>query len=132
MSGHLVESFKATTTLAAYRVVAMVSGTANTVQYPEDIYRLALGVTIDDMGDTTDGVPVQMNGLAKLYFNDTVTTGALVGFDTTGRGVPFPAISNTLTGSLSLPVGCIGTLVGPKVDLTGTIALVSIQPQRLR
>lgn len=132
MSGALVTSFKQAGSLAAYRVVTMVSATANTVGYPEDIYRMPLGVTIDESETSSDEAAVQMNGLAKLYFNDTVTSGGLVGFDSSGRGVPLPAIGNTIAGTLSLPVGCIGMLIGPKVDLTGTIALVSVQPQRLR
>lgn len=129
MSG-LVQSFKVLTTLTAYRVVAAVSGTANTVQYPEATTKLPLGITIDDVKDTNQAIPVQVDGVAKLYFNDTVTSGLLVGFDTSGRGILFTPAS-TSTG-LTLPTGVIGTLVGPTVAATGTIAEVLISPQLMR
>lgn len=130
MSGNLVHSFKVTATLTAYRVVAAVSGTANTVQYPESTQKLPLGITIDDVKDTNQAIPVQMNGVAKLYFNDTVTSGLLVAFDTNGRGIPFtPAVTST---GLTLPTGVIGTLLDATVAATGTIAQVSIQPQLMR
>lgn len=130
MSGNLVHSFKVLTTLTAYRVVAAVSGTANTVQYPESTQKLPLGITIDDVKDTNQAIPVQMDGAARLYFNDTVTSGQLVAFDTSGRGVPFvPAVTST---GLTLPTGVIGTLLDATVAATGTIAKVSIQPQLMR
>lgn len=130
MSGPLVLSFKVLTTLSAYRVVAAVSGTADTVQYPEATTKLPIGVTIDDVKDTTSSIPVQVNGIAKVLFNDTVTSGLLVAYDTSGRGIPFTPAS-TSTG-LTLPTGVIGTLVGPSVGATATIANVLIQPQLMR
>jgi len=130
MSGALVLSYKVLTTLSAYRVVAAVSGTANTVQYPESTQYMPLGVTIDDVKDTTASIPVQVNGIARVYFNDTVTAGKLVAFDTSGRGIPFtPAATST---GLTLPTGVIGTLVGPTVAATGTVADVHLHPQLMR
>lgn len=130
MSGALVLSYKVLTTLSAWRVVAAVSGTANTVQYPEATSKLPLGVTIDDVKDTTSSIPVQCNGIAKLFFNDTVTSGLLVAFDTSGRGIPFtPGVTTT---SLTLATGVIGTLVGPTVAATGTIADIQINPMLMR
>lgn len=130
MSGAIVQSYKVLTTLSAYRVVAAASGTANTVQYPEAATKLPLGITIDDVKDTNQAIPVQESGIAKLLFNDTVTSGLLVGFDTSGRGIPFtPATTST---GLTLPTGVIGTLVGPSVAATGTIATVNINPQLMR
>jgi len=130
MSGNLVHSYKVSTTLTAYRVVAAVSGTANTVQYPESTQKLPLGITIDDVKDTNQAIPVQVNGIAKLYFNDTVTSGQLVAFDTSGRGIPFsPALTST---GLTLPTGVIGTLVDATVAATATIAQVAIFPQLMR
>ena len=126
----LVNSFKVLATLSAYRVVACVSGTGNTCQYPEDARRMPLGITIDDVKDINQAIPVQQNGIAKLYFNDTVTSGLLVSFDTSGRGVPF-APAQTSTG-LTLPTGIIGTLVGPTIAATGTLADVSIHPALMR
>jgi len=130
MSGPLVLSFKVATTLAAWRVVAAVSGTADKVQYPETTQKLPFGITIDDVKDTTSSIPVQVNGIAKLLFNDTVTTGLLVAYDTSGRGVPFTP-ANT-SSALTLPTGVIGTLVGPSVAATATIANVLICPQLMR
>lgn len=130
MSGALVLSYKVLTTLSAYRVVAAVSSTANTVQYPEAVTKLPLGITVDDVKDTNSMIPVQANGIAKLFFNDTVTSGLLVAFDTSGRGIPFtPAATST---GLTIPTGIIGTLVGPTIAATGTIADVHIQPQLMR
>jgi hypothetical protein len=127
MSGPLVLSYKVAATLSAQRVVAAVSGTAGTVGYPEAATKLPLGITIDDVKDTNQAIPVQFSGRAKLYFNDTVTTGQLVASDTSGRGIPFTPAS-TSTG-LTLPTGVIGVLVGPSVAATGTIAEVHLNPQ---
>lgn len=125
MSGRLVESFKVLTTLTAQRVV-MHNSTAHTVLYPDTTGVLPLGVTLDDVKDTTGSIPVQVNGKAKLFFNDTVTAGKLVGFDTSGRGVPFTP--NVTTTGLTLPSGVIGTLIDASVAATGTIAQILINP----
>lgn len=130
MSGNNIQSFKVLTTLTAYRVVCGVSGTANTVQYPEAVTKLPLGVTIDDVKDTNQAIPVQTNGIAKLEFGDTCTSGLLVGFDTSGKGKAFTPAS-TSTG-LTLPTGVIGTLIGATVAATGTIADVLVSPQLMR
>lgn len=129
MSGRLVESFDVLTTLTSQRVV-MHNSTAHTCLYPDTTGVLPLGITIDDVKETTSSIPVQVNGKAKLYFNDTVTCGQLVGFDTSGRGVPFtPAATST---GLTLAVGVIGTLVDASVAATGTVAQVLINPQLMR
>lgn len=130
MSGSLVNSYKVSSTLTAYRAVAAVSGTADTVQYPESTQKMPLGVTIDDVKDTNQAIPVQEDGIAKIEFNDTVTSGLLVGFDTNGKGVPFTP-ANTSSG-LTLPTGVIGTLIGPSVSATGTIAQVQLNPSLMR
>ena len=128
----LVQSFKVQATLSAYRIVSAVSSTANTVGYlPTTTAQVVpLGITIDTVKDTNQAIPVQMDGIAKLYFNDTVTSGKLVASDSEGRGIPFTPAS-TSTG-LTLPTGVIGTLVGPTIGLTGTIADVAIHPQLIR
>lgn len=113
-------SFKVQTTLAANRIVALVTGTANTVKYPAAVSEVALGVTADTVLDTTGSIPVYIGGIAKIYFNDTVTAGGLVAADASGRGVPHV---NVTAGSY-----VIGTLIGPTVAATGTIAEVLIQP----
>lgn len=130
MSGHVVESFKVASTLDAYRIVQMVTGTANTVQYPVTTATLFVGVTTDNVKDTTVSIPVKMSGLADLYFNDTVTCGDPVTADTSGRGVPI-TWSYTTT-SLTLPVGIIGALVDATIANTGTIAKVTVHPSIIR
>lgn len=124
----LIESFKTATTLTAYRVV--VNGTsAHTVEYPASAAKLPLGVTVDDVGASLD-VPVQVNGKARLFFNDTVTCGNLVAFDTSGRGIPFtPAVTTT---GLTIGTGVIGTLIDATIAATGTIAQILINPQLMR
>jgi hypothetical protein len=120
-------SFKVAATLLAYRVVTALSSTAETVAYPENDLRPYIGITANTVLDTTGSIPVIIHGIAKLYFNDTCTTGQLVGADSSGRGIAFGTIANTTT-SLTLSSAYIGVLVGPTVAATGTIANVLIMP----
>ena len=119
MSNH-VESFKVQSTLAAYRIVTSVTGTANTVKVPASATERCFGVTVDTVLDTINAIPVAVSGIAKVYFNDTVTSGNLVASNNAGQGVPHV---DTTAGSY-----VIGILVGPTVAATGTIADVLIQP----
>lgn len=113
-------SMKVQSTLAAYRVATYLTGTANTVKYPASAAELPLGITVDTVLDTNTAIPVAFAGIHKLYFNDTVTSGAYVAADSSGRGVPH---LNVTAGSF-----VIGVLVGPTVAATGTIADVLINP----
>jgi hypothetical protein len=82
---------------------------------------------VDNVEETTNSIPVQLNGVAKLFFNDTMTASALiVGSDTSGRGIPY-SLANTTT-SLTLASAYIGQRVGPVVGATGTISKVLINP----
>lgn len=129
MSARLVESFKVLTTLTSQRVV-MHNSTPHTVLYPDTTSALPIGITIDDVVDTTSSIPVKVGGKAKLFFNDTVTCGKLVSFDTSGRGVPFtPAVTTT---GLTIGTGIIGTLIDATVAVTGTVAQVLINPALIR
>lgn len=130
MSGRIVESFQVEDTLEAYRIVSPVTGTAQTVQYPVTAGCLPAGVTIDNVKDTTSAIPVCISGKAKLYFNDTVTSGQLVESDTSGRGVPF-SYAYTST-AFTLLTGVIGLLVDATIANTGTIAEVLVAPQMIR
>lgn len=125
----IVESFKVLTTLSAYRCVEMASA-AYTVQYPADLRGLPVGITIDTVKDTVSSIPVAINGISKLYFNDTVTCGEIVVSDTSGRGVPhvFAATSTAST----LASAYLGILAGPTIAATGTVADVIINPGYLR
>lgn len=113
-------SLKVQTTLAAYRAVAPISGEANTVGYPAAATTPVIGITTDTVLDTTGSIPVAIAGVAKLYMNDTVTSGGLVALDSSGRGVPHV---NTTAGSY-----VIGHLLGPTVAATGTISEILINP----
>ena len=126
----LVESFVVLTTLLAQRIVAKDSATANTVVYPASKESLPLGVTLDTVLDTTSAIPVQCNGRAKVYFNDTVAAGALVAADTSGRGIPF-VMPNTTT-SVTLAGAYAGILLGPAVAATGAIQEILINPGYVR
>lgn len=118
MSGRLVESFKVASTLSAYRGVSMLSGSADTVGYPETTTAHLIGVTINDVDDTTQSIAVARNGRAKLLFNDTVAASGLVALDTSGRGIPH----SDVTGASYV----IGVLSDAAVAATGTIAWVEL------
>lgn len=122
----IVKPFKVASTLSAYRIVGGYSGSANTVGYPESAQANIYGVTLDTVKDITQGINVCMNGIAKVYFNDTVAAHGLVGSDTSGRGIPL-SLANTTTG-LTLQKAYVGFLIGPAVAATGTIADVLVMP----
>lgn len=124
----MIHSFKVLTTLSAYRVVAAVTGTAFTCQYPSVAPASILGVTKDTVKDTTNSIPVAGVGeRAKLYFNDTCASGEYVGADTSGRGVRWTVAADTTT-SLTVTAAYVGILLGPTVALTGTLAEILVQP----
>lgn len=126
MSQDIRQSFKVAATLAAQRIVAL-NGTADTVGYPSANQTLPIGVTLDTVKDTTQAIPVACVGsIAKLYFNDTVSSGALVQSDSSGRGVPF-TLANTTT-ALTLASAYVGILVGASVAATATVANILVQP----
>ncbi len=120
MAGKIVESFKVLTTLAASRIVCADTANSNTVTYPASASMRYLGVTTDTVKDTNGSIPVQIAGRAKLYFNETMPTGALVATDSSGRGVPHVDVT---AGSY-----VIGQLVGPAIAATGTIADIILNP----
>ncbi len=123
-------SFRVAATLDAYRCVAL-NGTAETVGYPANPQTLPIGVTIDTVKDITQGIPVAGPGsIAKLYFNDSVTSGSLVASDTSGRGVP---IAHQVTATSStLSAAYLGVLITAKVNTTGTIADIFVLPGFIR
>ena len=112
-----VESFSVSATLASQRIVSVSNQIAF---YPTTTATPALGVTTDTVLDTNQAIPVQINGIAKLIFNDTVAAGAVVAADSNGKGVPFTAAT--------AGAWIIGTLVGPAVAATGTVAEILINP----
>jgi hypothetical protein len=112
-------SFKVASTLTANRGVFLSA--AETVGYPTATTSQPIGVTTDNVLDTTMAIPVKTLGITPLLFNDTVAAGALVALDSSGRGVP--AVGLTTTYSFVL-----GRLIGAKVDATGTVANVLVNP----
>lgn len=123
MSTFYPQSYNVSATLSAYRGVAL-TGTAHNVGYPEAVTRMPIGITIDDVKDINQGISVAGPGnIAKLYFNQTVSSGALVAVDTSGRGIVFTAAGTTTSSNAYL-----GVLVGPDIGATGTIAQVLVMP----
>lgn len=120
--GHIPSlSFKASTTISAYRIVTMLTATANTVKVPASASECPIGITMDTVLETGTSLPVAGPGnIAPLYFNDTVASGAFVASDSSGRGVPHVDVT---AGSY-----VVGILVGPKANATGTVADVLVQP----
>ncbi len=125
-----VLSFRVAATLLAYRCVGM-NGTANTVGYPANAQVLPVGVTIDTVKDITQSIPVAGPGsIARLYFNDSVTSGALVQSDTSGRGVPIAHPATATSSTLS--AAYLGVLIDAKVNSTATVANVFVMPGYIR
>lgn len=117
-----VKSYKVASTLSSQRGVRLSA--AETVAYPGAATQLPIGVTIDDVKDTTQGIAVAGFGESpKLLFNDTVAAGGLVALDTSGRGIPFVAGGTTTVNNAYL-----GVLQGAAVGATGTIARVLVLP----
>lgn len=114
------ESFKVADTIASYRGVMI--GTADSVLVRDTVTTIPIGVTKNEQKNAGGGnVPVALAGsLAKLFFNDTAAAGAVVGLDSSGRGITFAAVT---TASYA-----IGILSGPAVLATGTIAEIIVMP----
>lgn len=120
-----IVSFKVADTIAAYRIVQAVTSTAYTVELVDTSTSQIIGVTYDAVATSGGGnVPVAIQGIHKVYFNDTVTSGQLVASDASGRGIPAAGI--TLTNTYVL-----GVLVGPTIAATGTIADVLVRPHTI-
>jgi hypothetical protein len=124
---NIVKSFKVESTLAAYRIVTHSTSAAMTVKYPASTLRPFIGVTYDTVLDTVGAIPIVVAGIAKVFFNDTCTTGNLVSADTSGRGIAKAAFGATST-AITTTGAYIGVLVGATVAATGTIANVLIMP----
>lgn len=120
-------SFKVVATLAAQRFVSAIAGTANAVEYPPSGNVLPIGITLQDVKDATQAIPVAgVDQIVPLLFNDTVAAGSLVASDSSGRGIAF-ALAATTT-ALTLPSAYGGILMDAAVALTGTVAKVLVRP----
>lgn len=106
-------------TLAAFRGVTCVTGTANTCKYPASASEAPIGITADNVLDTTAAIPVIIAGLARLEFASAVTSGNFVALNSSGQGV---AHTDVTAGSY-----VIGTLISATAQ-TGTQGLVLVNP----
>lgn len=123
-----IYSFNVADTIAAYRGVIIAS--TNTVSAPTGATgtaTLPIGITVNACAATATGVSVAGPGeIARLYFNDSVTSGSIVGLDTSGRGIPIT--TGATSTAISICSAYVGVLVDAKVNSTGTIARVLIMP----
>ena len=123
----IVHSFRVATTILEQRIVGLFSGSAGFVGYPEDTTELPIGITLDRVNETTGVIPVAgIGSIARVLFNDTVASGALVAADTSGRGIPF-TLANTTT-QLTLSAAYAGLLTGRAVNLTALVSEVYLAP----
>ena len=113
-------SFKVADSLAAYRIVR-VNG-ANQVGLSTAPADAICGVTTDEATKSNQAIAVAVDGIAKVYCNDTISAGGLVMTNGAGQGVPAVA---TTAGVYALGI-CLNT-----VSATGTLAEVLIRPFQL-
>lgn len=126
MAGFTVISCKVAATLAAQRIVAPLTGTAKAVQYPNSAINFPIGITLDSVKDTTQAIPVQIDGFGYVLFNDTMASGQLVASDSSGRGIPFT--HGATSTAISAPSAYVGVLWGVTVDDTAQVAEIFINP----
>jgi len=115
----ITQSFQVSDTVTANRIVyldsngkvahAISDGTAGTY--------IPIGIALEDQDTTNASVDVVLFGPAKLYFQDTVTSGAVIGSATLGGGVPVATDNTGVTWA-------IARLLGANVTATGTVAYV--------
>lgn len=111
-------SQKVATTLAAYRIVAAIDGTPETVGYPASATVKPMGVTDNDVTDTNQAIGVNIAGIAKVQMAAAMTSGSWIASDSTGQGVKHV---DSTAGSW-----IVGQLLSTAV--TGTIARVLVNP----
>lgn len=119
MSNPNVISLNVLTTLASQRIVAL-STTKHTAIYPAGLTSPMVGISIQEVTDTNQSIPVQVDGIAKVYMNDTCAAGDLIAGDTSGMGKKHV---DTTAGSY---------VVGQALEAcaaTGTVIQVLIQPK---
>lgn len=114
-------SLKAANTLSAYRIVKLNG--ANAVSVTDTTTNVPVGVSQDEALAASQGVPVAVSGVARLYCNDTIAAGGLIMTNAAGQGVPAVA---TTAGVYVIGV-CLDT-----VSATGTIARVLVNPFQLQ
>ncbi len=115
------QSFKVATTLTAYRMVRISAG--NTVAYCTATSDIPIGITLNDVKEITQALPVAGPGdIAKLYFSNSVAAGSLVMVDSGAAG------QGKLLAATTAGVWSLGILIGNKVNDVGTLGDVLIMP----
>lgn len=112
-------SFKVLTTLLAQRIVAP-SSTPHTAIYPAALTSPMIGITTDTVLDTTGSIPVAIDGIAKLYMNDTCAAGDLIAGDSSGYGKKHV---DTTAGSYVVGIALEASAA------TATVIQVLVQPK---
>jgi hypothetical protein len=113
-------SFKQGDSISAYRIVRVSA--VQTVAACSAGTDIIVGVTADNASKSNQAVPVVVNGVAKVLFNDSIAAGALVMTDSVGRGIPFvESTAGVYTLGVSLQT----------INATGGIGEVLVQPRRM-
>jgi hypothetical protein len=113
-------SFKQGDSISAYRIVRVSA--VQTVAACSAGTDIIVGVTADNANKSNQAVPVVVNGVAKVLFNDSIAAGALVMTDASGRGIPFvESTAGVYTLGVSLQT----------INATGGIGEVLVQPRRM-
>lgn len=110
-------SFIAGDTLTAYRVVALATTTANTVNYWDTTTAVPIGATLSK-ADSGTAVPVRLFGTAKLIAANSITTGTLL-------------MAQTATGAVLTATATLGTttarsVIGIAVEPSDTNSAVEV------
>jgi hypothetical protein len=101
-----VASFKAASTLSAYRVVRLTA--ANTVGYWDTLTANIIGVTLEDAKAAGSSVAVQLDGVARVTCLDASVNavGLLVGPSTDNAGqIVLRAAADTSTATFTKTLG---------------------------
>ncbi len=96
----IVASFNGNATLSAGRVVAL-GATPNQVGYHVTQTSQILGVSIDDNKQAGSAIAIQLNGIARVVCNASVTAGELVGPVTDSAG-KIGEVNDALTTTAAL------------------------------
>lgn len=102
--------------LLAYRILKISSGVAVIC---DTVTAIPVGISQDNVQNSSQSVPVGLYGKLKLEFNETMTAGALFQTNAAGQGVPFASLT---AGSYAVGI-CLDA-----VSATGTIANVLFAP----
>lgn len=120
----LDRSFLAGDTLTAYRVVQMVTGTANTVILWQTTTAFPIGVTVSK-ADSGTAIPVRLFGTAKIIAANSIVAGTIV--------MPETATGAVLTATANLGTTTARNIIGITLTDADTNSAVEVllQPQNI-